>query len=131
MSPCRRHGYWCERARWGKGRLVGFGPQTRKALWRYIGPSSNQVKGDALWLTEEGRPLTKHGIQQIIRRLKNDAGLRHVKGSVHKPPHTFCTAFLRQTHDMKELRLLLGHSTLAMMERYTAFIEEAPAPLWR
>lgn len=107
----------------GKGRLAGFGPQTKKALWRYIGLRPNEVEGGALWVTEEGHLLTKRGVQQIIRRLKKDAGLQHVKGSVHKLRHTFGTVFLRETHDMKGLRLLLGHSTLVMTERYTAFVE--------
>jgi len=51
-----------------------------------------------------------------------------VKRSVHKLRHTFATTFLRETHDMKGLRLLLGHSTQAITERYTQFIEVEDAP---
>jgi site-specific recombinase XerD len=111
----------------GKGRLVGFGSQTKKALWRYMGLRPRELPGDALWVTEEYRPLSKHGIAEIIRRLKRDAGLKHVKGSVHKLRHTFATAYLRHTRDMKGCRLLLGHSTLVMTERYTQFIEAEDA----
>jgi len=111
----------------GKGRLAGFGPQTKKALWRYMSLRSSEVERDALWITEEGRPMTKHGIQEVIRRLKEDAGLQHVRGSVHKLRHTFATTYLRHTRDMKGCRLLLGHSTLAMTERYTQFIEAEDA----
>jgi site-specific recombinase XerD len=111
----------------GKGRMVGFGPQTKKALWRYLGLRGDSLEHDALWITEEGRSLTKHGVQEIIRRLKRDAGLEHVKGSVHKLRHTFATIYLRHTRDMKGCRLLLGHSTLVMTERYTQFIEAEDA----
>jgi len=111
----------------GKGRVVGFGPQTKRALWRYLGLRAGELEHDALWVTEEWRPLTKHGVQEIIRRLKRDAGLQHIKGSVHKLRHTFATAYLRHTRDMKGCRLLLGHSTLAMTERYTQFIEAEDA----
>lgn len=111
----------------GKGRLAGFGPNTKKALWRYLGLRETDLTTNTLWLTEEGRPLSTHGVQEIIRRLKRDAGLRHLKGSVHKLRHTFATTHLKHTHDMKGCRLLLGHSTLAMVERYTQFIEAEDA----
>jgi site-specific recombinase XerD len=110
-----------------KGRMVGFGPQTKKGLWRYLGLRGDDSKHDALWITEEGRPLTKHGVQEVIRRLKRDADLEHVKGSVHKLRHTFATTYLRHTRDMKGCRLLLGHSSLAMTERYTEFVEAEDA----
>jgi len=111
----------------GKGRVVGFGPQTKKALWRYVGLRPSAVEGDAMWVTEEGRPMSIEGVRQIIRRLKRDTGLQHVKGSVHKLRHTFATSYLRRTRDMKGTRILLGHSTLAMTERYTQFIEAEDA----
>ena len=107
----------------GKPRLAGFGPQTKKALWRYLGLRGDGLGHDALWVTEEGRPLTRHGLQEIMRRLKKDAGLQHLKGSIHKLRHTGATVTLRHTRDMKGLKLLLGHSTLAMTERYTHFVE--------
>lgn len=111
----------------GKGRLAGFGPDTKKALWRYLGLRQTDFDTSALWLTEEGHPLSKTGVSQIIRRLKKDAGLQHLKGSVHKLRHTFATTYLKHTHDMKGCRLLLGQSTLAMVERYTQFIEAEDA----
>ena len=67
------------------------------------------------------------GVSQIIRRLKKDAGLQHLRGSVHKLRHTFATSYLRQTRDMKGCRLLLGHNSLAMVERYTQFVEAEDA----
>ncbi len=111
----------------GKARIVGFGPQAKKALWRYLMLRPPEAFQDQLWLTEERKPMALGGFRQIIRRLKRDAGLQHVKGSVHKLRHTFATTYLRHTRDMKGTRLLLGHSTLAMVERYTQFIEAEDA----
>ena len=111
----------------GKSRLSGFGPQCRKALWKYLSLRSQRLNHGALWVTEEGAPLSIGGVQIIIRRLKIDAGLQHVRGSVHKLRHTFTTTSLKHTRDMKGCRLLLGHSTLAMTERYTSFIEAEDA----
>lgn len=110
-----------------KGRIVGFGQQSKKALWQYLSLRSLQYDGDAMWVTEECNPMALEGIRQIIRRLKKDCGLEYVKGSVHKLRHTFGTTYYKQTRDMKGTRLLLGHSTLAMTERYTQFIEAEDA----
>jgi len=107
----------------GKSRLSGFGPQSKKALWKYMGLRSQLTNNGALWVTEEGSPLTVSGVQITIRRMKKEAGLQHLRGSVHKLRHTFATTYLKHTRDMKGCRLLLGHSTLAMTERYTQFIE--------
>ena len=107
----------------GKSRLSGFGPQTRKSLWRYLGLRQALAEGDKLWVTEEGRPLSSRGIQEIFRRLKRDAGLEHVRGLVHKCRHTFATDLLEHTGDMKACQTLLGHSTLQMTQRYTEHVQ--------
>lgn len=111
----------------GKSRLSGFGPRSKKALWKYMGLRSQLTNFGALWITEEGTPLSVGGVQITIRRLKKEAGLEHIRGSVHKLRHTFATIYLKHTHDMKGCRILLGHSTLAMTERYTQFIEAEDA----
>jgi site-specific recombinase XerC len=111
----------------GKGRWTGFGPKTQKCLWRYLGLRQNLACGNELWLTEEGSPLSSRGIQEIFRRLKREAGLQQIKGSIHKMRHTGATTTLKHTRDMKGLKLLLGHETLAMTERYTQFIEAQDA----
>ena len=111
----------------GKGRIAGFGSQTKKSLWRYLGLRGDDLPHDSLWVTEEEQHLSKHGVQQIIHRLKRSAGIQYVSGSVHKLRHTFAIVYLRHTRDMKGCRLLLGHSTLAMTERYTQFIDAEDA----
>jgi integrase/recombinase XerD len=110
-----------------KPRVTGFSDQTKKYLWCYLGLRGNDLKHNMLWVSEEGHPLTKHGLQEIIRRLKREAGLQGLRGSVHKLRHTGATITLKHTRDMKGLRLLLGHSTLAMTERYTQFIDAEDA----
>lgn len=107
----------------GKSRLCGFGPQSKKALWKYMGLRSQLTNNGALWITEEVSPLTVSGVQITIRRLKKEAGLENIRGSVHKLRHTFATIYLKHTRDMKGCRILLGHSTLTMTEQYTQFIE--------
>jgi len=64
----------------GKERWAGFGPETRKSLWRYLGLRQGLTEGNNLWVSEEGQPLSSRGIQEILRRLKRDAGLQDVRG---------------------------------------------------
>ncbi len=111
----------------GKSRLCGFGPHTRKALWRYLSLRPSKVDGDMLWVTEEGKPIKSRTVQEIIRRLKRDAGLEHVQGLVHKTRHTFATTLLEHTGDMKACQTLLGHSTMRMTQRYTEHVQSTHA----
>ena len=111
----------------GKGRWAGFGPETRRSLWRYLGLREAFAHGNDLWMTEEGRTLTKHGVQEIFRCLKREAGLQHVKGLVHKMRHTGATIHYEHSRDMKGLKTLLGHKMYAMTERYMAFVDEDDA----
>lgn len=111
----------------GRGRWAGFGPATRKSIWRYLGLRQPLALANALWVSEEGSPLTSRGIQEIFRRLKRDAGLQHVNGSIHKMRHTGATIHYRHNRDMKGVKTLLGHSTYAMTERYTSFVEAEDA----
>lgn len=104
----------------GKGakeRIVRIGTAAQKALWRYLVHRPNG-KGQ-LWLTEEGTPLRPIGIQMVIRRLKQRAGLTS-KGNCHRFRHTFALNFLRADRNPFNLQYLLGHSDLRMVRHYTA-----------
>ena len=104
----------------GKGskeRVVRMGKTARKALWHY-----SMFRGandeEALWLSEERRPLTTSGVQSIIQRLKERC---HVggSGSIHRFRHTFAVNFLRADRNVFNLQYLLGHSDLDMVRHYT------------
>jgi len=110
-----------------KARLAGFGPRTKTALWRYLGLQPAGTETDRLWLTEEMRHLSDEGVYQVISRIKAAAGLGQVKGTVHKLRHTWATTHLRHTRDLKGTKILLGHSTYAMVDRYTQYIDAEEA----
>ena len=105
----------------GKGskeRVVRIGKVTQKALWRYlIHRSDNSCQ--ELWLSEEKRPLSCGGVQCLVKRLKERAGING-SGSVHRFRHTFALNFLRVDKNVFNLQYLLGHSELEMVRRYTA-----------
>jgi site-specific recombinase XerD len=105
----------------GKGdkeRVVRIGKTTQKALWRYLVYRPQNGRQD-LWLSEEGKLLYDSGVQSLIKRLKQRAGVSG-DGSIHRFRHTFALNFLRADRNVFNLQYLLGHSDLDMVRRYTS-----------
>jgi site-specific recombinase XerD len=105
----------------GKGakeRVVRIGATAQKALWRYMvyRHKNNHLE---LWLTEEGRPMKSGGLQSMIKRLKERAGVAS-SGNCHRFRHTFALSFLRQDRNPFNLQYLLGHSDLRMVKHYVS-----------
>jgi site-specific recombinase XerD len=105
----------------GKGskeRMVRIGKTAQRALWHYLVYRPENGKKE-LWLTEEGKPLTDPGVQSLVKRLKQRAGVDS-EGTVHRFRHTFALSFLRLDRNPFNLQYLLGHSSLEMVRHYTA-----------
>ncbi len=106
----------------GKGhkeRVVPINGEAKKALRRYL--EVRPPQGEALWLTNDGPPMTSHGVKAMISRLKRRAGVTS-GGGAHRFRHYFATRYLEAGGDLNSLRLLLGHATLAMVLRYSRFV---------
>jgi site-specific recombinase XerD len=105
----------------GKGakeRVVRIGATVQKALWRYL-VYREKNKCEELWLTEEGKPMKVAGIQIMLMRLKERAGVT-AKGNCHRFRHTFALNFLRKDRNPFNLQYLLGHSDLRMVKHYVS-----------
>jgi len=103
----------------GKGskfRVVPINGEARKALKHYldIRPQTDEM----LWKTSDGQDLTARGIQMVITHLKRRAGITS-GGGIHRFRHYFATHCLENGMDINTLRLLLGHTTLSMVLKYT------------
>ncbi len=104
---------------WEKGRrqvLVHLSTTALNALKDYLAVRK-AFTNDRLWLQENGEPLSKTGIQIMIRRLKT-AG-----SNVHFTPHRFRNSFamtlLRGGADTFSLQILGGWKDLEMPRHYT------------
>lgn len=106
------------RGKGDKERVVRIGTTAQKALWRYLMYRADNVTS-ALWLTEEGTAFQSDGIQAMVKRLKQRAGVTS-KGNCHRFRHTFALNFLRADRNPFNLQYLLGHSDLRMVRHYTA-----------
>ena len=78
--------------------------------------------------TGEHGPLKRQGIKMLLRRIGQDTGI-HVYA--HKFRNTFATRALAAGVDSLVLQRALGHSTLAMVNRYARFESRDPIDAWR
>lgn len=107
----------------GKGakrRTVPLSTEARKALKRYL--QLREPGGEALWKTDDGQPMSMHSVKTMVTRLKRRAGLDN-GGGAHRFRHYFATRYLEAGGDTNSLRLLLGHATLAMVLRYSGYVD--------
>lgn len=112
----------------GKGakeRVVAIQHKTQKAILHYL--INRKDNHPCLWVTEEHRPLTFHGIQIMIIRLGQRAGLKNVRCSPHTFRHTAATMCLDNGAGEFEVQAMLGHSTLTMTRRYVASLNSEKA----
>ena len=108
----------------GKGnkeRLIPIGKNVQRLLWRYISryrPEPVMPNSDLLFLTMDGRPLTKDRVDKIMTYYGRKAGLAGVRCSPHTLRHTAAVSFLRNGGDVFSLQRILGHASLEMTRRY-------------
>ncbi len=111
----------------GKGRrerLVPIGSSALLALRRYLEVRGGPPRG-ALFLDDDGRPLSRNAVYRAVRRLSAKAGIEGVRCSPHTLRHTFATRFLTLGGDLLSLQRLLGHSprSLDVTQRYISLLD--------
>ncbi len=106
----------------GKGRrprTLPFGDKTRTALRRYIrmrAKHNQAVRGRTeLWLTRYG-PMTPSGIQQMLDRRAQQAGIGHLHP--HQFRHFFAHNWLANGGQEQDLMMLAGWRSRQMLGRY-------------
>lgn len=114
----------------GKGnkeRYVPIGATLVKILWKYINvyrPQPAIPRYTNLFLTRNGRPLTKDRVGIIVKRYGRRAGITNVRCSPHTLRHTFAVTFLRNGGDVFTLQRIMGHSTLEILKIYINLAQE-------
>lgn len=104
----------------GKGnkeRSIPYSDRTARYLWRYMTAVRADARmGEALFVSDDGAPLTRSGVQRFLERLAERAGIQDVHP--HRFRHTFAIEYLRNGGDIYTLQEILGHSTLDMVRKY-------------
>lgn len=119
----------------GKGskeRMVAFGSTARNTLLYYLihfrgEPALPGV--EAFFLTIDGYALSSEGVRIILRRMGAAAGVSRLHA--HLCRHTYATNFLINGGNVLLLKQNLGHTTLAMVDRYVHLATSRAAILSR
>jgi site-specific recombinase XerD len=104
----------------GKGRrqrTVRYGPDMARTLDRYLRRRAEHhfADSDLLWLGERG-PLSVFGIEQVVQRRAQNAGLPHVH--CHLFRHAFADSYLSSGGNEGDLMQLAGWRSRQMVDRY-------------
>ena len=109
----------------GKGdkeRVVPMGGAAVRALRRYLGDGRRQLLGGRrrpeLFLNARGRPLTRQGLDYVLRRVLRRADLLGA-ASAHTFRHSFATHLLAAGADLRSVQEMLGHANVATTQLYT------------
>ncbi|NKB61695.1 MAG: site-specific tyrosine recombinase XerD [Gammaproteobacteria bacterium] len=109
----------------GKGskeRLVPLGDEAMEWMDRYLRfHRSDILRGrmsDAVFVTNQAKPMTRQGFWLNIKRYASVAG---IDGSLspHTLRHAFATHLIDHGADLRSVQMLLGHSSLSTTQIYT------------
>jgi len=110
------------RGKGDKERIVPIMPQVRERISEYLDEIMRQniciTGGKSLFLTKQGRRISRSTVYRIVRAELAAAGVQG-KRSPHVLRHTFATHLLDGGADMREIQQLLGHSSLRATQVYT------------
>jgi integrase/recombinase XerD len=118
----------------GKGdkeRLVPIGRKALEAVEQYLAqarpkfarPSSPPPHNQTLFLTRNGKRLSRVGIWKILHDYGMKLGLRG-RLTPHKLRHSFATHLLEGGADLRSVQLMLGHADISTTQIYTHVVEE-------
>ena len=102
------------RGKGNKWREVGLADIAVKYLRRYLRQRTAQQGVSALFVNQKGWALTPSGINQMLYRLTEVAGIDDVQVSAHQTRRAFAVFYMEQDGaDVFKLKELLGHSAIA------------------
>lgn len=107
--------------RCGKGnkqRIVRFGDRAKEALLEYLEHRCGSEEGVLFRSSRAGQPVTRNLVSLRMRQLGQMAGVP--KTHPHRFRHTFATWAIENDARELDVQYLLGHSTPAMVRRYSA-----------
>jgi integrase/recombinase XerD len=118
----------------GKGdkeRLVPIGRKAIAAVEEYLAgarpkfvrPSSPPPHNQVLFLTRNGKRLSRISIWKIMHDYGVRLGLRG-RLTPHKLRHSFATHLLERGADLRSVQLMLGHADISTTQIYTHVVEE-------
>ena len=107
----------------GKGnkeRLIFLNDACVNALTNYLKKRSNEIDTPYVFLNRFNKKISNRGVELLVEKHLNKAGLDTTKFSVHKLRHTAATLMYQYGEvDIRTLQKILGHENLTTTEIYT------------
>lgn len=103
------------RGKGGKRRTVGVDPETLLLIkaWLQVRPDKSAI----LFCTHKGTRLDDSYVRKMVKRVAKRAGIQQ-RVHVHGFRHTGACRLADQKVDMRVIQKQLGHSSLAVTDRY-------------
>ena len=111
-----------KRGKGGKTRATFVGQRTRRVLGSYLLFRPGAKDDAPLWTIQNGDRMKPEGIRQAIRKRAKVAGVK--APGFHEFRRAFAVNFLRNGGDVITLQRLLGHSSLVIINRYLALVDD-------
>ena len=103
-------------AKGGKERIVYYSQELEKVILSYKKSSGNST--GALVRGSFGKRITSCPMQRIVRRMYVESGTYRPGITIHSLRHGFASSLRKKGVDLKIIKTLLGHSSLATTDRY-------------
>ena len=103
----------------GKERVLFLNDACRHAIDEYLKIRPALKNEKALFLSRNGKRLSRNTVHHIVKQRLLAAGLDSEKLSAHKLRHTAATLMLQNGVDLRTLQEILGHEHLNTTQIYT------------
>ncbi len=94
----------------GKNRRIFIVAELKKKLLRYI--KEQKITSGAVFVTKNGKPVSRHNIWRDMKALCKDAGVSPSKVFPHNLRHLFARTFYGIEKDIAKLADILGHTSI-------------------
>ncbi|MBR5675326.1 MAG: tyrosine-type recombinase/integrase [Neisseriaceae bacterium] len=105
----------------GKGqkqRIVPISTQTAERIGQYLSlRNKKQWQYDYLFLSNCGNPLHPSVVRRALRKVTKNMQLSQ-RITPHMLRHSCATHFVKQTHDIRFVQILLGHTDISTTQAY-------------
>ena len=105
-----------------KDRIVRFGDKALRALRRYLRTRSDLRGHSPLFITRSGERFSRFSLRLLVDRRADDAGVPHP--GLHDFRRRCAYEMLRRGVPTKMISHYLGHSSVAVTERYLAMDDQ-------